>query len=391
MDKQNNFFTKEKLSKAIELPFSDIEDMLDKHIYFKGLIHKDGSFLYVDDYFIFEQTEMITPNFTVEEYESGYAYMEPDIPVYEVVLAVKGSEFSKNPELIGNSYKLKKPKEIDEIFFSYQQLCDLSKSIGIPQPKSKEKLLQKEFVYDVKYLNMKSNFTLKEASQIAGNVYGCQQETFEETHYFEMLSDCIKGSNIDGFKLHTVDLWCFYRSYDEGNYSKHYENGTYLKQGALLDYNLTIISKLEFIRWCNYEGIDTGLNYEPKDFDESIEALKEENAKLKQKLTIKKPQMAVPQWTNNNKEIEQLKTQLKELTEEVDSQSGKTYPPELQIAIDAHNTLVRDSPTTPLNKNIKSWLTCESIARGIGHTDSGKESKGLSEKSKDVISKIIKY
>ncbi|UJF21499.1 hypothetical protein [Shewanella sp. OMA3-2] len=384
MDKLNNYFSKKKLARAIELPFSDIEDMLDKYIYFKGLIQKDGCFLYVDDYFILEQTEMNIPDFTVEEYESGYAYMEPDMAAYEVVIAVKGAEFSKNSELIGNSYKLKKPKEVDEIFYSYQQLCDLSKNIGIPQPKSKEELLKKEFVYDVNILNLKSNFTLKEASQIAGNVYGCQ---IEETLYLEMLSDCIKGTNIDGFKLHTVELWCFYHSYEEDNYSKPYDNGTYLKQRALLDYNLTIISKLEFIRWCNYEGIDTGLTYVPKDFDESIEALKEENIKLKQEILRPAPQLALPLKAKNDKEIEQLKKQLKVLNEQLDSQ---TYPPELQIAIDAYETLVRNNTAKPLNKNIKLWLSEQSIVREIGHVDLGTNSKGLSEKVKEVIAKIIK-
>ncbi|WP_157752189.1 hypothetical protein [Shewanella benthica] len=81
--------------------------------------------------------------------------------------------------------------------------------------------------------------------------------------------------------MHTLELWCSNNDEFGDRYSKRYDNGTYLKQSAVIDYELTVISKRELLRWCEYEGINTGLHYEARAFEDSIEALSLENEKLK--------------------------------------------------------------------------------------------------------------
>jgi hypothetical protein len=189
-------------------------------------------------------------------------------------------------------------------------------------------------------------------------------------HYRELLSDCIKGTNQHGFKLHTVELWCSYNDEFGESYSKSYENGIYFKQQATLDSELTTISKREFVRWCKYENVDTGLYYFPKHVDESIEALE---MKLDE----------------SEKEVSRL---LKIMIDKPDQELSKvdSYPPELQLAIDAFEQLCSNQKKLPTNENIKEWLQKESKERGINHKDGSKELKGLSDIKLKTIPSIIK-
>jgi hypothetical protein len=334
MDLSANFFTEKQLEKAIELPFSDIKDMLDEFVYYKGLIKKDDGITYVDGYFIIEETEVHAYQFTREERENDYHLAEPETPVEVTIYAITGTEYSNNSELIGNTYNLKTQKEYDNIVYSHKQICEVAEKIGLPQPKSASELSKKEFSYDLKLLNQKSNFTLDDASKIAANIYSTCHTPFIsqlidplKNHYLELLSDCIKGSNQDDFKLHTVELWCSYNDEFGERYSKSYDNGTYLKQKAVLDYRLTIISKREFLRWCEYENVDTGLTYEFKIFDESIEALKAENEKLKTQIRPQGFQQAPPSTPNNDSEkIKELNIKIGQLTEESSLLKENSFP-----------------------------------------------------------------
>ena len=375
MDYSSNFFTQGKIEKAIEVSFSEIKELLSRYVHIKGLVWNESELTYVDGYFIVEDIKPNIYEFTREEIESGYHLNEPDTPTSDRLISIKGSDYSNKSDLIDKSLKPKGSVDIEDYLYSHKQLCQLMKKLGCPEPKSITELSKKDYYYDVKLLNQKSNFTLEDAAKVAANIYingfgGFEPHSPLKNHYMELLSDCIKGTNQHGFKLHTVELWCSY--YDEfgERYSKTYKNGTYLKQQAVLDYQLTIISKQEFVRWCEYEGIDTGLTYEPKSFDESIESLKMEL---------------------NNSEIEVSRLRDLYIKESMNTPSKEVnYPSELQLAIDAFEALCLEQEKPPTIENIKEWLQKESKERGIIHKDGSTRLKGLSDIKLKAISSIIK-
>ncbi|WP_135456270.1 hypothetical protein [Vibrio echinoideorum] len=377
MDKDTNFFTASQIARSISIPFADIEEMLDPYIYFKGLIFKGDKISYVDGYFIVHKTEVVGPQFTLEEIESGYAICDPDMPVFNFVVEVKGTKYSNNEELIGNVYLLKTKTEVeDEALFSYEQLCKIASEIGYPKPIEKLQLLAKDHAYDVKVINQKSNFTLSAAAKIAANIepttsIEMPSQRYSYNHYLELLSDCIKGTNQHGFKLHTVELWTSCNDEFGERYSKNYKNGTLLKQRAVLDYELTIISKQEFLRWSEYQRLDIGLDYQPESISKSVELLEmrlsesEEEISRLRDLLINEDSMT-PETTNNS------------------------YPPELQIAIDAYEELCLNEATPPTNKVIQHWLKAESKQRGITHKDGSDQVQGLSQVKLERIASMIK-
>jgi hypothetical protein len=344
MDYSENFITQEQIERVIELPFSEIDNMLIKYVYFKGLVYgRERVITYVDGYFIFKVSEIIIDDFTREELERDPYLAEMDRLVSDADRAplkmleeIKGTKFSNNDDLIGVGLSPKISSELDVVLYSYKQLCQLMKKLGCPDPKPLTELAKKEYAYDVELVNQKSNFTLSEAVRIAANSYDTSKRRNAQVmytpitgalmdHYLELLSDCIKGTNQHGFKLHTVELWCSYNDEGGESYSNSYDNGTYLKQKATLDSKLTIISKREFVRWCEYENVDTGLTLENKDFEESIEALKAENEKLKAQ---QRPAQQIPPSMlnkNNNEKIERLNTEIKSLTEEVELLKGNSF------------------------------------------------------------------
>ena len=367
------------MAKAISIPFADIKEMLDPYLYFKGLIIKDDEIRYVDGYFIIHKTELVSPTFTRDEIDSGYALCEPDLPVFELVIEIKGTKYSNNDELIGNVYQLKTKTEInDEVLFSYEQLCEITSKIGCPKPIEKLKLFTKEYAYDVKALNQKSNFTLTAAAKIAANIdpttsikMMSHQHSYD--HYLELLSDCIKGTNQHEFKLHTVELWTSYHDEFGERCSRNYENGTLLKQRAILDINLTIISKKEFLRWSKYQGLNVGLDFQPKSISKSVEILE-------------------MMLSESEEEISNLKSLINEnaIISENTTSKKISYPPELQLAIDAYEELCLEKTTHPTNKTIENWLRTESKQRGITHKDGSEQVQGLSQVKLERMASIIK-
>jgi hypothetical protein len=369
VDYSKNFLTFEQIEKLIELPFSDIREMLTQHVNFKGLVYvREHEVTYVNGYFIIEDTG------------GTYDRINADNPISETLYKIKGTEFSNNEGLMGLVLVLKSSQELDVVLYSYKQLCELMIKLGCPEPKCLTELTKKEYFYDLKTVNQKSNFTLEDAAKIAANIYSTSSDSpiifikdppyILYEHYKELLSDCIKGTNQHGFKLHTVILWCFYTDGFGDTLSQSYDNGTYFKQQATLDSELTTISKREFVRWCKYENVDTGLYYFPKYVDESIEALE---MKLDE----------------SEKEVSRL---LKIMIDKPDQELSKidSYPPELQLAIDAFEQLCSNQKKLPTNENIKEWLQKESKERGINHKDGSKELKGLSDIKLKTIPSIIK-
>jgi hypothetical protein len=383
MDYSENFLTQDHIEKLIELPFINFHGMLDRYIYLKCLIlGREGEITYVDGYFVIGSTEYYYDDYGREHIDEDYLLTEPDSP--EIVVSVKVTEFSNKDDLLGEEVNLISSQGIDEILYSYKQLGELMNKLGCPEPKPLMELSKKEYAYDIKLVNQKSNFSLSDASKIAANVYktsirgNLQQQYMPNTmalmdHYLELLSDCIKGTNQHGFKLHTVELWCFEDDKYGESTSYSYDNGTYLNQKATLDSKLTIISKREFVRWCEYENVDTGLYYHQKDTDESVEALLLKNEKLKKQIDEQNMEIIDLKWIESPK-----------------GKSDNSFPPELQLSIDAFEQLCLGQKTLPTNEKIKEWLTKESKGRGITHKDGSTELKGLSDVKLKTIPSIIK-
>jgi hypothetical protein len=380
MDYSENFLTQDHIEKLIELPFINFHGMLDRYIYLKCLIlGREAEITYVDGYFVIGSTEYYYDDYGREHIDEDYLLTEPDSP--EIVVSVKVTEFSNKDDLLGEEVNLISSQGIDVILYSYKQLGELMNKLGCPEPKPLMELSKKEYAYDIELVNQKSNFSLSDASKIAANVYktsirsNLQQQYMPKTtalidHYLELLSDCIKGTNQHGFKLHTVELWCSYNDEFGESYSKSYDNGIYLKQKATLDSKLTIISKREFVRWCEFEGVDTGLYYHPKDIEESVEALK-----LKLDKSVKEEARLLGLYIN---------------VPENQSSKEISYPPELQLSIDAFEELCFNQEKLPTNEDIKKWLQVKSKERGITHKDGSKELKGLSDIKLRTIPSIIK-
>ena len=175
---------------AIELSFADIQDMLSNYVYFKGLVWNENEITYVDGYFIIEDSEPNIYEFTREEIESDYHLCDPDTPSTERLISIKGSEYSNKPELIDKPLKLKSSVDIDVYLYSHKQLCELMNKLECPEPKSITELSKKDYTYDVKLINQKSNFTLEEAAKIAANIdlNGFPPPSLLQNHYLELLS-----------------------------------------------------------------------------------------------------------------------------------------------------------------------------------------------------------
>lgn len=386
MEHSDNFFTEEQINNAklIELPLSDIEDMLDSYVYFKGMLEvDDGEYKFVDGFFILKSTSCFSYEFTPEEIEQDLHLAEADYPDTILIEKITGSEYSNNPLLIGKTYKLKKPKELNEIYFSYKQLCDVCSKTGMPLPNNNANLTKIKFNYDANLVNKKSYFNLYEAAKIASNI-SLESGFFSDTSYqlnLESISDCVKGQHESGFHLLTKELWTTGNDEFGEAYSKQYENGTLLKVSAQLDLGLTLISKAELIRWCDFMKIDTALKLNTNNFNKSIEALELEVQKLEDEID-KVTESYLSDLAKLNKKIETL---------ESNNETKVEYPQELQIAIDAYNNLIVNKENVPTADTIKNWLAKESAERGIEHTaDATKHLKGLSEKKKEVIASIIR-
>lgn len=327
---QYNFLTQEEIEKLIDISFDEIKEYLKPFVEFKGIILSENKPLYVEGVFLIKDSEYYEPELTREQIENDYHLCEPDIHTPHILNSIVGTPSCNKPKLEHELLTLKQPVEIKQVYFAHYSLCKVMKALGAPRPKKIDELSKKNYTYNVKLINQKSNFTLNDAAKIAANIdiNGFPPPSSLANHYKELLSDCIKGTNQDNFKLHTVELWCSY--YDEcgERYSKSYDNGTYLKQKAELDYELTIISKREFIRWCEYEDVDTGLTYELKAFDESIEALKAENEKLKVQIRPQRFQQVplVKPDNKSNEKVQQLNKEIEQLTEELDLLKERAFP-----------------------------------------------------------------
>ncbi|ARD45061.1 hypothetical protein [Colwellia sp. PAMC 21821] len=364
------FFTKKQLGQLIDLNIDDVIGDMDIYCKFKGLLlSRDNSPFYANGFFIIEESKWGLSS-------SIDPITGEDSPPIDTcfITAITGTKYSDNNELLNNTYNLKTTFEKEELLYSYDEFKVALLKLGAPQTKDITELNKKSFNYDVGLINQKSNFTLEEASRIAANApLKDQQSIFYSIslvqHYQEIIAECVKGQNQHGCHLITKELWVHsYSDYEPC--SRKYDNGTPLVISANIDLELTIISKNEFLRWCKYMDIETGLYYQQKSIDESVEALKiklsesEEEASRILGLYLNQPENT--------------------------SSKESSYPPELQLAIDAYEQLCLNQEPLPTSKVIQDWLQNESKERGITHRDGAKELKGLSDTKLKRISSIIK-
>jgi len=354
------FLKKSDLDGLIELYVGDIIDELNAYSYFQGFLsNSTNEKFYVDGYFKIEVSEWGLSSFTDNETES--------LVETNFIKALTGTKYSNNDNLINNTYNLNSICELDEPLYCYDEFKDLLNAYNIPLIRDINESPKKQFTYDPELINHKSNFTLEEASRIAANApLKDQQGVFYSTslveHYEEVISECVKNKNQNGFHLITTELWCHSYSEDIGECSTRYNNGTSLKIGANVNLELTIVSKAEFLRWCKYMVIDTGLYNHQNCFDESIEALKAENEKLKTQIRPQGFQQAPPSITNSNsEEIKQLNKNIDKLNDELDLLKENSFPvmtSKLKAALKAQNNfwLSYDETNPPLQKAVTLFI-----------------------------------
>lgn len=373
MDHSQNFVTEEEIDESgiLELRLSEIKELLDEYVYFKGLIETDDKQpRFVDGYFILEETASYPYQFTHEEYEQDLHLVEADWPDTVTIKAVTGTKFSNNDALVSKTFNLQKERELEDILYSYQQLVEVAAKVGLPKPKPLEHHLRKKFNYDVDLVNKKSLFSVYEASYIAANKefplfnqYGSYVSA-EYQAIITALSDCIKDQHETGFHLITRELWVKGRDEFGEEYSKWYENGTRLKARVELDLEATLISKSELIRWCEFMGIETGLKVNSKEPPVSVEALEAKIANLTAELADVKSK-----HYREKEKLEDTITSLEELlknrdveAQQNDAQAGSLSFPiptkKLKVALDAQKKfwLDFDESQLPLQKNIQSFI-----------------------------------
>ena len=378
---QSSFYTLDQLDQLIEVPIQQVmacvnnmeiceaENYLIEYVEFKGLIKPasrgNSEAFYVEDIFQVNKEEMVS-----------YGDLN-DLTVEPICLLMelKGTKHTRNKNVENDCiYEPIIETEAKGRKYNYDEFVSVVNRLGIPLI-SYWPSEEVRFNYDSALINQKSNFTLREASRIAGNApLKDQQGVFYDAslveHYQDNLSECVKGPNQHNFHLITTELWCHSYNDDIGECSKSYDNGTYLKISANVDIDLTILSKSEFLRWCKYMNIETGLFYNQKIIDESLEAF-----------TIEL----------NKSEIEISRLRGLYLNHSKNPPSKEiSYPSELQIAIDAYKELCFNKTKVPTNKVIEEWLKNESKNRGITHKDGSDSVKGLSNVKAERIASIIK-
>ena len=380
--KKQHFYALWQLDILIDIPIQSIINLLTPYVEFKGLIYNENQqLLYVDGIFIAGKSEARGQGY----YETEFG-VEEDIQ--DTLVEVIGTKYSNNDSLINKHLRIEtdNSKDLDLKMYSYDEFIEVISKIGIPLFDSENPIPTKQFIYNVQQVNQKSNFTVYEAGSIASNcalknnIGSYPQMTVEQSqlriHNIEMLCECIKGQNQQGFHLITKELWIKKTDPDYGEYSNQYPASEKIAVSSRVDINLTIISKNEFIRWCEFMDIETGLTIDDEIENESIEYLKVEIERLNTRVIelTPPPQKYIPSPPNYSPP---------ELKQKSD------YPPELQITIDAYELFIKKGDT-PTNGVIKEWLKEESKIREMTHKDGATEFKGLSDKKLSTIPSIIK-
>lgn len=396
MDYSKNFLTEEQIdeSNILVLPLSEIRNQLDLYIHFKGIFENiNGKQQYADGYFTVEEVFSSGYKFSEQEREQELHMIEGDWPNTLYARALRGTKYSNNSLFIDEVYKLKKDIELNEPLFFYENVIEICKGIGLPAPKPLEQVSKKRFKYDSQLINKKSIFTVLEASYVAANVDSPKSHpeykdlisvpsSDEYKVILESLCDCIKNQHETGFHLITKELWV--KSNDEfgEEFSRCYENGTCLKARVEIDLSLTLISKAELLRWCDFMGIETGLEINFKESVLSVEALEVKINQLNDELERKRRE--------HHREKELLQKTIDSLSEKLlQEEENKQEPPKnescglvfpistkkLKAALSAQKEfwLDYDKNHPPLQKQIGAY-----IAEQLGK-DKGRDAEELTK------------
>lgn len=296
----SDYYTFNELNTLIGISLRDFIEELSEHTRFTGLLHdNNGGLFYASGIFEVMETEWPTQPFSYEEIESGSHLVEQDRPVDCRLISVSGTKGSNNNKLTGHTFKVKSYHSVDEVLFSFEDFNNIINKLGIPLIANRTELHKKKFNYDIHKVNQKTIFTLYEACSIASNIklasiprpmFDC--ELFD--HNLSVMSECAKGQNQKGFHLITKELWISTTDDCYEPCSRKYNNGTTLNIDVVLDKMLTVISKNELIRWCEFMDVKTGLIKDEEVENESVEFLKVEVERL-QKLVRKSPPRSTQQ------------------------------------------------------------------------------------------------
>lgn len=381
---KDEFFTQEQLQSIIHVSIDEILWGVNEYIYYDGIlieipIGADDVVAYVNGYIKVKKELLKCEGDYVKKSDGSYKYSY----FYEC------GNYCSRPDLIGTTDLMASSSHVDEdqqIYFNYSEFTERCFQVGLTCKDKSEMKFINSLKYNPKLVDQKSNFTLYEACEIAANppvnftgqshssLHGI---TTNASHYLEILNECVKGQNQDNFHLITRELWVYSKADSGHDTSTQYDNGTRLNISACVNNYMTIISKGELVRWCKYMDIETGLSCNQKDVDESVEALLLKNEKLEKQ--IKEQKMEI---IGLNIDLEWMSIPVKK--------SHDSYPPELQLAIDAFEELCLDQDKRPTNRDIEKWLQFESKKRNITHKDGGKELQGMSNKKLETIPSIIK-
>ena len=287
-NQKTEFYTLDQLDSLIDISIDDISDLLDRYVEFKGLLYdENGKRTHAEGLFVINGATMPQKQPSGEYIDSEYSQLHDDFSDLEVLTPVTGTKYSNNDVLIGNHYKIKTQHDIKQSLYSYEQFKDVAAGMSLPFLDIEKKRDSKTFNYNVQQVNQKSLFTLKEAIYIASNTdekYALFSPSRLLEHTLQILCDCVKGQNGSGFHLVTIELWIKYYCTLNQRYESALCDVSELTPRTIIDIERTLISKSEFLRWCKFMNIETGLTADVVVENESVEYLKFENARLKKQV-----------------------------------------------------------------------------------------------------------
>lgn len=385
-----DYYTFNELDTLIGIQLRDFIEELVEHTTYTGLLYdNDGGLFYADGIFEIMETEWPTQSFSNEEIKLGAHLVEQDREVECRLISVVGTKGSNNNDLIGSTYKVKSYHSVNEVLFSFEEFKNIINKLGIPLIADRSELHKKKFNYDAQIVNQKTLFTLYEACSIASNVklssiprpmFDC--ELFD--HNLSVMSECVKGQNQKGFHLITKELWISTTDDCYEPCSRKYNNGTTLNVDVVLDQILTVISKNELIRWCEFMEIETGLTKDDDVENESVEFLKLEIERLRNT----PPQQMCPQPPplQDTSEVEKLKNELSIKEKEIDTLKENTFiemTKTLKVMRDAQAKFWKDynPDNIPKQKNVNFFI---SEKLGLSQTGDNRKAAELATAIKPI-------
>ena len=145
----NDLLERFQVESATEIPFSQIENQLERYARIKGLATTDRQEsspfsgltptdiqeqTYVDGYFAIGKIFSAPYPYPHEEIELIRSHSGENQPTVFVFYEAKGTKYSNNPNLLDRWIKLSEPQRIINCLYSYDQLCALMEKLGAPAP-----------------------------------------------------------------------------------------------------------------------------------------------------------------------------------------------------------------------------------------------------------------